>query len=49
MTQAQTLTSAERTALAILRSGRSYDEARQITNVPVTRLFELMPIPKKEA
>lgn len=45
----QTLTSAERTALAILRSGRSYDEARQITNVPAARLYELMPLPKKKA
>lgn len=39
------MTLAERTAVAILKAGRSYDEATKVTGVPYGRLVKLYPHP----
>jgi hypothetical protein len=38
----------EATALAMLRSGRSYDEASRLTGVSVARCMELVPMPERK-
>jgi hypothetical protein len=35
------MTPTEKTAIAILKSGRSFDEASQVTGIPVDKLFQI--------